>query len=262
MRVELIWRRGCPNVVRARANLMRAFARTGLKARWREWCADDAECPEHARAFGSPTIVVDGRDVAGLPATAAGPSCRLYRDDADGWVGAPSPSVIAAKLHRAHLDGQHAGDQGWSWRRLGAAAPSLGVALLPKIACPACWPAYAGVLSSLGIPFLIDSRYLLALTVAFVALALFSLGFRASRRRGLGPLVLGAWASGLLLVGKFHFESDPAMFGGVALLVAASLWNSWPRKLAASSARSPFGSTVPNASCCDTARSQPRTPTA
>ena len=181
MEVELIWRRGCPNVARARANLMRAFARAGLKARWRERCADDAECTEDVRAFGSPTIVVDRRDVAGLSATADGPSCRLY-DGPDGPIGAPAPSVIAAKLHRAKLDRQCADDEGWSWRRLGATAPSLGVALLPKIACPACWPAYAGVLSSLGIPFLIDGRYLLALTVLFVALALFSLGFRASNK--------------------------------------------------------------------------------
>ncbi|HHH31519.1 MAG TPA: MerC domain-containing protein, partial [Polyangiaceae bacterium] len=123
---------------------------------------------------------------------------------------------------------------GFSWSRAAALAPSVGVALLPKIACPACWPAYAGVLSTFGVTFLIDSRYLFALTAVFLTVALFFLGFRASRRRGYGPLAIGALASAFLLVGKFYFESDTAMFTGVGMLMGASFWNSWPRKLAAS----------------------------
>jgi len=119
-------------------------------------------------------------------------------------------------------------------RWVAATAPAILVALLPKIACPACWPAYAGALSSLGVTFLIDARYLFALTAAFLAVALFFLGFRARRRRGYGPLGLGVVASAVLLVGKFALDSDPAMYAGVGLLMAASLWNSWPRKEATS----------------------------
>lgn len=90
------------------------------------------------------------------------------------------------------------------------------------------------MLSSLGVSFLIDARYLFALTAAFLAVALLFLGFRATRRRGYGPLALGLIASALLLTGKFFFQSDPAMFSGVGLLMIASFWNSWPHKLAAS----------------------------
>ena len=36
------------------------------------------------------------------------------------------------------------------WRSSLATLPGIALAFLPKIACPACWPAYAGVLSSLG----------------------------------------------------------------------------------------------------------------
>jgi len=56
------------------------------------------------------------------------------------------------------------------------------------------------------------------------------LGFRASRRRGYAPFALGLLAAMVVLIGKFWFGSNPAMYGGIALLVSASLWNSWPEK--------------------------------
>lgn len=139
------------------------------------------------------------------------------------------------------------------WRRVAAAVPSIGVALLPKVACPACWPAYASVLGSFGVSFLIDARYLFGLTAVFLAVALFFLGFRARRRRGFGPLGLGVVAAAVLLVGKFYFESDGAMFSGVGLLMGASFWNSWPRKLAASAACSACEPGAPLRSCANAA---------
>jgi hypothetical protein len=33
-----------------------------------------------------------------------------------------------------------------------------------------------------------------------------------------------------VIVGKFQFESDPAMYTGIALLIAASVWNTWPKR--------------------------------
>jgi uncharacterized membrane protein YjjP (DUF1212 family) len=107
--------------------------------------------------------------------------------------------------------------------------PTVGFALLPKVACPACWPAYAGVLSSLGVGFLINDDYLLALTAGFLVFAVGVLAFRAKERRGYAPFLLGVLAGAVVLIGKFHYESDPAMYAGLGLLVAASLWNSWPR---------------------------------
>jgi len=101
---------------------------------------------------------------------------------------------------------------------------------VPKIACPACWPAYAGVLTSLGLGFLLDVRWLFPLTAVFLLIAVAALGFRARRRRGFGPFVVGLGASAVVLVGKFRFESDPAMYAGLGLLVAASIWNTWPRR--------------------------------
>ncbi|RMH39177.1 MAG: MerC domain-containing protein [Deltaproteobacteria bacterium] len=259
MQVELIWQRDCPNVTAARRSLMQAFSLTGVPARWREWCLDDDDCPEHARAFGSPSILVDGLDVAGVPA-GTGASCRLYPVEEGGFAPAPTPTAIAARLRSGIASTPPPSGTGFSWKRLVAAAPAFAVALLPKVACPACWPAYAGVLSTLGVSFLIDSRYLFASTGMFLAVALFFLGFRASRRRGYGPFALGLVASALLLIGKFSFESDPAMFAGVGLLMGASFWNSWPRKRAASPECAACEPAAPVRPCCDTATPQAPAP--
>ena len=114
-----------------------------------------------------------------------------------------------------------------------AVLPGIGLALLPKVACPACWPAYAGVLGAMGLGFLVKTAWLLPLTAVFMVVAVGSLAFRARRRRGYGPFAIGLLAAVVVLGGKFVLGSDPAMYGGIALLVGASLWNSWPRKAAA-----------------------------
>lgn len=114
--------------------------------------------------------------------------------------------------------------------RGGAPLPAVGVALLPKLTCPACWPAYAGLLSSMGIGFFNYSAYLMPLTIVFLVIVLASLAFRARRRRGYRPLLLGMVAAAILLTGKFRFDSNSVMYIGLGLLVLASLWNSWPRR--------------------------------
>ena len=75
-----------------------------------------------------------------------------------------------------------------------------------------------------------QTAYLLPLTVFCLALALAALGFRASRRRGYGPFAVGILAAVLLLVGKFVLDRHVLVYGGVAGLIGASLWNSWPKK--------------------------------
>ncbi len=74
-----------------------------------------------------------------------------------------------------------------------------------------------------------ETAYLLPLTVFCLVLALAALAFRANRRRGHGPFVLGVLAAALLMVGKFVLDSNVAVYGGIASLIGASLWNSWPK---------------------------------
>jgi mercuric ion transport protein len=75
-----------------------------------------------------------------------------------------------------------------------------------------------------------QTAYLLPLTVLALAMAVAALGFRASRRRGYGPFVVGLAAAVGLVVGKFVVDSNAAVYVSVAALVGASLWNSWPKK--------------------------------
>ena len=226
--VELIYDPDCPNVGAARGQLLRAFAESRLEPRWREWRNDAADSPAHVRAYGSPTILVDGNDVSAADTT-AGASCRLYPQTDGTASGIPSVQMIRAALDRSRAHPAPTSSGRGAWKLSLAMLPGIGAALLPKVACPACWPAYAGFLSSVGLGFLVDTTYLLPLTVLFLCIALFALGFRARRRRGYGPLGVGLIAAVIVLLGKFGFESDPAMYGGLGLLVAASLWNSWPR---------------------------------
>lgn len=117
-----------------------------------------------------------------------------------------------------------------TWRQTLLTAPGIGIALAPKLACPMCFPFYAGILSSVGLGFLISVTYLLPLTIVFLMLTLAVLGFRAKQRRGFGPLVLGSAASLAIAIGKFHLESNLAMYSGAMLLLTASIWNAWPRR--------------------------------
>jgi hypothetical protein len=82
----------------------------------------------------------------------------------------------------------------------------------------------------MGLTFLLETAYLLPLTIFFIAVSVGALGFRANRRRGYGPFLVGILASVVLVAAKFVFDSDVAVYGAVVGLVAASIWNSWPRK--------------------------------
>jgi hypothetical protein len=114
------------------------------------------------------------------------------------------------------------------WKQALLSLPGVGVSLLPKLACPLCWPAYAGLLSSVGLGFLISAAYLLPLTAGFLVIALGAMAFKAHSRHGYGPFLVGLFAAAGVLLGKFRWESNATMGGAVGLLVIASLWNAWP----------------------------------
>jgi hypothetical protein len=115
-----------------------------------------------------------------------------------------------------------------AWREGWLTVPGISVAFLPKLACPLCWPFYSGIVSSVGLGFLISTKYLLPLTIAFLILTLGALAYLAKQRRGYGPSVLGIVGAAAVLIGKFNLESNPVTFTGIAVLVVASAWNMCP----------------------------------
>ena len=224
-RIELIYDINCPNVDQTKAQLQCALDAVGLPGQWQELNRDDPDVPDHAREYGSPTILIDGRDVAGTEGATQGNCCRVYMSNS-GITGVPSAEMIATALRRADVGT----NKSLNMRRAFAALPAVAVGLLPKLVCPACWPAYAGLLSSVGLGFLIEVKYLLPITAGFFVVALAALAIGARKRHGQGPFVIGCASALTVLVGKFLFESNVAMYGGIGLLVAASIWNAWPAR--------------------------------
>lgn len=222
--VELIYDADCPNVEDARRVLLHAFTQAHLLPKWREVDRGAADCPSYAREYGSPTILVNGKDVAESADNSAA-CCRLYVHT-QGTSGVPGVEQIVAALKRSD---PAAIPEKFRWQQFAATIPSLA-ALFPVLHCPACWPVYGGILTALGLGFLFQATYLLPITGSCLLLALFALGYRAHTRHGYLPLTLGLISVTAIILAKFLWASNLALYAGLLLLFVASVWNALPRK--------------------------------
>ncbi|MFQ5535720.1 MAG: hypothetical protein ACE5EM_13010 [Sphingomonadales bacterium] len=116
------------------------------------------------------------------------------------------------------------------WRSIIATVSAAGAGLVPVGACPICMAGTVGVLSSLGLGFMLETRYLLPIIVGFLSMALLTLGYKARARRGYGPLSVGVAAAAAILAGKFLIASDLPLYAGLAGLSGAAVWKAWPIK--------------------------------
>ena len=105
-----------------------------------------------------------------------------------------------------------------------AAVPAVGASLLPCLSCPACWPAYASVLTAAGLSFLGESQYLLWLNAVALLVTLIVL-FRRARHASYVPLLIGTLAAALILSGKFLLHSNVTNWLGAAALLGAFAWS-------------------------------------
>ena len=103
LNIELIYDLDCPNVNQARAQLLRAFAEAGMEPRWSEWNREASDIPPHAARYGSPTILVGGKDVFGAPPSSesASASCRLYPGGEGRMQKVPPVEKIVAAIRSA-----------------------------------------------------------------------------------------------------------------------------------------------------------------
>ncbi|MDA0997254.1 MAG: hypothetical protein O2944_03495 [Proteobacteria bacterium] len=239
--VEFVYEQTCPFVRDARRRLIEGFRAASLMPRWTEWEVSDPHAPEYVRDLGSPTVLVDGRDISGAPREEVKNCCRIYALDGKANGVPPLEMIVAALTEGKDVSKSAPADRISSVRSHAALLPSVGLAALPKLTCPACWPAYAGLLSGLGVGFVNYTPYLLPLTGAFLSVSVLALAYRASRRHGYGPFLLGAFAALAVLIGKFSYDSDRAMWAGLGLLFVASVWNTWPE--------SRGDGTAPDATC-------------
>jgi mercuric ion transport protein len=99
--IELIFDPSCPNVEAARGQLKRALDHVGLHQKWKEWNRSESSVPSYTHGYGSPTILVNGSDVAGEPPSTTISCCRLYEDRTGKLKGVPSFGVIVEALLQA-----------------------------------------------------------------------------------------------------------------------------------------------------------------
>lgn len=95
--IELVYDPDCPNVDGAREAIREALGILGASSSWREWDRSDMRTPPALRTLGSPSVLVNGRDIGcdETEATAAeANSCRIYTDASGCICGAPTSQLI------------------------------------------------------------------------------------------------------------------------------------------------------------------------
>jgi mercuric ion transport protein len=223
MKIELVYDSNCPNVERARENVRLALKQTGIKAGWQEWERGDPDTPGHLLNYGSPTILVNGKDIITNMPDSHSESCRLYADINGQLQGVPPVEaiVIAITNKRAGITRSRIGG-------IIGALPAIGVAFLPKIACPICWPAYAALLSAVGLGFLIQGNNLLIVSMVFLGLALAVFGLRGRNRKNFMPFWLALVGVSFIIPGKFLWENMVMFYAGTVFLTVAVILDIWP----------------------------------
>ena len=95
MKIQLLSFSDCPNAGAARTALEVALRAETLDSAVEEIDIGHADAPGWARAWGSPTILIDGEDVTGVSPRSGDLGCRLYGG------GAPSVGQIRERLRIA-----------------------------------------------------------------------------------------------------------------------------------------------------------------
>jgi hypothetical protein len=224
MKVQLLTFPGCPNADPARAVLHRVLAACGLSPDFEETDIATGDVPEALRGWGSPTILVDGQDVTGAQASGTGSACRLYFGSGTENRGVPPEGLIQAALLRRHRPGRQ------RFARSLVLLPGPLVALLPSVTCPLCLPAWAGVLSSLGLGFVMSERVLAPVIALLLTVGCASVAWSARCHRRVAPLALALVGSAAVVAGRLVWSIPVVTYAGAALLVGASVWNLWLKR--------------------------------
>lgn len=100
MKVELVYDKECPNIQGTRNQLSQAFQSLKLKSNWIEWERSSPNCPHYARDFGSPTILINQKDI--LNEKPSGHNCcRIYNLANHHRIGIPDAQVIINAMQKA-----------------------------------------------------------------------------------------------------------------------------------------------------------------
>jgi hypothetical protein len=93
VRVDLQYIPDCPNVAKLRDNVMQAVRGIEDKVDISETVVMDEGAAAQVMFRGSPTLLINGEDVLGMPVPVApAPACRIYPN------GLPVPALIRMKI--------------------------------------------------------------------------------------------------------------------------------------------------------------------
>ena len=238
--VDLIYDRQCPNVKQASRQLLGAFAEAGLSPRWREWDRADAQTPARFRGYASPTILVNGEDVAGAEPSDSTSCCRLYAEASGGFQRVPSVELIASALRadrrRLPSESRQGRFVGWpsSLRRALRHMLSFVIGFLVRPCCSI--PLLLAVLgvSGAGIAAALAPYRLWFLLMAsgFFSVSFYWNFIRSRNRAGMVVWALSVLVAVAILLGpqvwsmfgyaRHEFGSSPRVTGTGMFLVAGS----------------------------------------
>ena len=105
------------------------------------------------------------------------------------------------------------------------AIPAAIVPVLPSFTCPLCLAAYAGVLSSLGLGFVLREDVQRPLMLVFLAFTVASVAWSTRRHRRSGPVAAVAVGSVAIIAGRLVWNVPPVVYAGIGLVVVGVLWN-------------------------------------
>lgn len=108
--------------------------------------------------------------------------------------------------------------------------PGAVLALLPSATCPACWGAYGALLASVGLGFFITDRVLAPLIIAALVVGIVAVAWTTKSHRRYGPLVLTVAGSAAIAAGRLVWNVPVLVYGGGAIVLAASIWNLWLKR--------------------------------
>ena len=112
-----------------------------------------------------------------------------------------------------------------TWTRSLLLLPAGLLSLVPSATCPLCLSAYAGVMSAVGLGFLLTERVLGPLIAVLLLAGLASVAWSMRTHRHAGPLVATLGGSVAVVAGRLVWDLPLVLYTGVMLLVVASLWN-------------------------------------
>ena len=143
-----------------------------------------------------------------------------------------------------------ANKSGW----LGGATSLLASAV--TLVCPACIPALASLLASLGIGLAAKEQFIRPLLVGLLALAIASFAWSAKLHRHWWVVVAGFIGGALVYIGRYYLGFDElwmnqaATWAGTGVLIGTALVNLRLKRDCPSCAKNPVKPDGGNGQCC------------